>query len=63
MKRNKPKYDVGDLVQLNAIWDHKIAIIIETSSDEDGYKKVYKCVIQGHDVAGWLSEITIAKKI
>jgi hypothetical protein len=62
------KYNTGDVVQLNSMWDNKYALILKADSDDCSpesilYFPVYLVRIQGDDYCGWISETTIVRKI
>ncbi len=59
------KYNIGDVVQMNSIWDNKYGVIVELDYDADNDMKypVYRIVVQGNPAPLWLSEATIIRKI
>lgn len=59
------KYNIGDIVQMNSIWDNKYGVIVELDYDADNDMKypVYRIVVQGNSAPLWLSEATIVRKI
>lgn len=57
------KYKVGDVVQMNSMWDNRYGIIIEVDKKEDEYPAVYRILVQGKDMPGWMSEFVIVRKV
>lgn len=59
------KYIVGDVVQLNNIWDNFYGIIVGVDYDADNDMKypVYRIIVQGDPDPKWLSEAIIVRKI
>lgn len=59
------KYIVGDVVQLNTIWDNLYGIIVDVdyAADNDMKYPVYRILIQTHSVPSWLSEAVIIRRI
>jgi hypothetical protein len=57
------KYNIGDVVELNSMWDNKYGIIIEVDKKEDGYRSLYRIIIQGKAMPGWMSEFVIKRKV
>ena len=57
------KYNIGDVVQMNSTWNKRYGIIIEVDKKEDEYPSVYRILVQGKDMPGWMSEFVIVRKI
>ena len=57
------KYDIGDVVQLNSMWDNRYGIIVEVDKKEDEYPSLYRIIIQGNIKPGWMSEFVIVRKV
>ena len=59
------KYIIGDIVQLNSMWDNLYGVIIDVDYDADNDMKypVYRVLIQTNTNPGWLSEAAIVRKI
>ena len=59
------KYNIGDVVQMNSMWDNRYGVIINVDYDADNDMKypVYRILIQTNPVPKWLSEVTIVRKI
>ena len=57
----KHEYNIGDVVQLNSMWDNRYGIIINI--DDPGDEPVYRIVIQGHTNPAWLDREAILGKV
>jgi hypothetical protein len=57
------KYNIGDVVQMNSMWDNRYGIIVEVDKKEDEYPAVYRILVQGKAMPGWMSEFVIVRKI
>ena len=59
------KYNTGDVVQLDHMWDNLYGVIIDVDYDSDNDMKypVYRILIQTNPNPGWLSEAAIVRKV
>jgi hypothetical protein len=57
------KYNIGDVVQLNSMWDNRYGIIIHINDTETGYPSSYRIIIQGNSNPAWMAEFVIVRKI
>jgi hypothetical protein len=56
------KYKIGDVVQMNSMWDNRYGIIIDIDKKDD-YPAVYRIHVQGNNRPGWMSELVIVRKV
>ena len=61
------KYNIGDVVEMNSMWDNRYGIIIDidVSIDDPGddFPPVYRIVIQGRTNPAWLDREAIVRKV
>jgi hypothetical protein len=57
------KYNIGDVVELNSMWDNRYGIIVELDKKENEYPSLYRIIIQGYAIASWMSEFVIVRKV
>ena len=57
------KYKIGDVVQLNSMWDNRYGIIVELDKKENEYPAVYRILVQSNPIPGWMSEFVIVRKV
>jgi len=56
------KYNIGDVVEMNSMWDNRYGIIIHID-DREEYPPVYRIIIQGHTNPAWLDRGAILRKV
>jgi hypothetical protein len=57
------KYNIGDVVQMNSMWESRYGIIIHIDDRNEDYPPVYRVMIQGHTNPFWLNHSTILRKV
>lgn len=61
------KYKIGDLVEMDNIWDNSYALILDIDGDPDinakAYEVVYQVLIQATATVGWISQGAILRKV
>lgn len=57
------KYNIGDVVEMNSMWDNRYGIIINIDDLGDGFPPLYRIVIQGHTNPAWLDRRAILRKV
>jgi hypothetical protein len=57
------KYNIGDVVEMNSMWDKRYGIIIHIDDRSKEYPPVYRILIQGHTNPAWLDDKAVLRKI
>jgi len=57
------KYNIGDVVQMNSMWDNRYGVIFEVDDKEEYYPPLYRILIQGNTNPAWLDDKSILRKI
>jgi hypothetical protein len=61
------KYNIGDVVELNSMWENQYALILKVDATDPPESilcfPVYLVRIQGNDYSGWISETAIVRKV
>jgi hypothetical protein len=59
----KHEYNIGDVVQMNSMWDNRYGIIINIDDPGDDFPPVYRIIIQGRTNPAWLDREAILGKV
>ena len=59
----KHEYNIGDVVQLNSMWDNRYGIIVEVDKKENVDLAAYRILVQSNPIPGWMSEFVILRKV
>lgn len=59
----KHEYNIGDVVQMNSMWDNRYGIIVEVDKKENVDLAAYRILVQSKPIPCWLSEFVIVRKV